>query len=342
MLSLPEPPAPEAVTAAIQDLTQLGALAPDESLTPLGEHLSLLPLDCRLGKMLIFGALLRCLKPLLTIAASLSVSSPFVAPLERRAEAAAARKALRVGKSDHLTVLRAFHGWLQARQQGHAEESAFLATNFLSRARLLQIEATRSQYLREMQGLGFEEESASVQTHLTGNKLKVVLGAVAAGLYPNVISVRRPERKYIQINDGAVIPRDHTARELKMFTQDDGRVFIHPASVNFDVGEYDSPYLVYLDKVQTSKVFIRDCSQVSPYSLLLFGGAINFDPRNDMLTVDSWIKFQSNGRVGVLVKEIRKALDNILHRKFEDPRLQIHSDPIMDVVTRLIEHDGYR
>jgi hypothetical protein len=35
---------------------------------------------------------------------------------------------------------------------------------------------------------------------------------------------------------------------------------------------YDSPYLVYHEKVKTSRVFIRDCSMVSVYPLVLFGG----------------------------------------------------------------------
>ena len=49
----------------------------DVSLNPLGYHLASLPLDVRLGKALIFGALLRCADPVLTIAAALSDRSPW-------------------------------------------------------------------------------------------------------------------------------------------------------------------------------------------------------------------------------------------------------------------------
>jgi hypothetical protein len=38
------------------------------------------------------------------------------------------------------------------------------------------------------------------------------------------------------------------------------RVFIHPRSVNFSNKEYESPYLVYLQLVQTAKVYIQDCT----------------------------------------------------------------------------------
>jgi HrpA-like RNA helicase len=65
-----------------------------ESLTPLGRHLALLPLEPRLGKLLVMGACLGCLAPALTIAAALSYKSPFVAPLERMDEMETAKRAL--------------------------------------------------------------------------------------------------------------------------------------------------------------------------------------------------------------------------------------------------------
>lgn len=40
-------------------------------LTPLGYHLAHLPMDARVGKLLLVGAILQCLDPILTIAAAL-------------------------------------------------------------------------------------------------------------------------------------------------------------------------------------------------------------------------------------------------------------------------------
>ena len=60
--------------------------------TPLGYHLSCLPLDPRLGKSLLLGAVFQCLDPVLTIAAGLSLRSPFVAPMDKRDEADEAKK----------------------------------------------------------------------------------------------------------------------------------------------------------------------------------------------------------------------------------------------------------
>lgn len=75
---LVEPPATESLNAAEQRLQDLGALTADEKLTPLGYHLACLPVDVRIGKLMLFGAIFRCLDPALTIAASLAFKSPFV------------------------------------------------------------------------------------------------------------------------------------------------------------------------------------------------------------------------------------------------------------------------
>ncbi len=66
----PQPPDEESVRSAVKTLHDVGAIEiPDakagtmflsEKLTPLGAHLAKLPVDVRLGKMLIFGALFRC------------------------------------------------------------------------------------------------------------------------------------------------------------------------------------------------------------------------------------------------------------------------------------------
>jgi ATP-dependent RNA helicase DHX57 len=80
-----DPPAPEAVRSAVHNLHELGAIvtttttAPDTAaqceLTPLGFHLAHIPVEPRVGKMLIFGCIFGVLPPLLTIAAAWCVST---------------------------------------------------------------------------------------------------------------------------------------------------------------------------------------------------------------------------------------------------------------------------
>lgn len=87
-----DPPSTEAISAAIHNLNQLGAIATVPKnvgsairevagvsstetatqceLTPLGFHLAHIPVEPRVGKMLIFGCIFGVLPPLLTIAAA--------------------------------------------------------------------------------------------------------------------------------------------------------------------------------------------------------------------------------------------------------------------------------
>lgn len=82
---------------------------------------------------------------------------------------------------------------------------------------------------------------------------------------------------------------------------------------------------MFLEKVETSKVFVRDCSVASPYALLLFGGNVTVQHDRGTVAVDDWIRFTAPAKVGVLARELRKELDHLLFLKVRAPR-QAHSD----------------
>jgi hypothetical protein len=133
------PPDPASIEAAVLHLTRLGALAPaDESLTPLGRHLVAMPMDADLGKALIYGCMLRCTGPLLTIAAAAAYGRPvWVSPGDKRAAAEAAKRAVAAAayaqRSDHLAIVAAYNGWLSARAAGGRREAAeYCSKSFLS------------------------------------------------------------------------------------------------------------------------------------------------------------------------------------------------------------------
>ncbi|KAF6118278.1 DEAH-box helicase 36 [Phyllostomus discolor] len=58
--------------------------------------------------------------------------------------------------------------------------------------------------------------------------------------------------------------------------------------------------------MRTSSIYLYDCTEVSPYCLLFFGGDISIQKDNDQETiaVDEWIVFQSPARIAHLVKVI--------------------------------------
>ena len=84
--------------------------------------------------------------------------------------------------------------------------------------------------------------------------MELVRSIVAAGLYPNIIRIDFPDTKFQQGISGT-IETEVDCRQLKLHTKDDGRVFFHPGSCCFGVGDFESPWLAYREKVLTSKVY---------------------------------------------------------------------------------------
>jgi ATP-dependent RNA helicase DHX57 len=82
------------------------------------------------GKMLVYGAMLGCLDPVLTVAAALTHGRPVFlsAPPDRMRELDAARAPMLrlavTARSDHVALVVAFNMWVRAKAKG---EQAVLA-----------------------------------------------------------------------------------------------------------------------------------------------------------------------------------------------------------------------
>lgn len=106
--SIIEPPSEENMTSALKRLINVGALDKDFQLTSLGCHLAALPVDVRIGKLMLFGAIFSCLDSALTIAACLSYKTPFINPFSNKELAYAKKKEFAIADSDQLTILKAY------------------------------------------------------------------------------------------------------------------------------------------------------------------------------------------------------------------------------------------
>ena len=76
-----------AIESAMETLFEVGAIEKEtQAITTLGLHLSQLPVDVHLGKMILYSCLFSCVEPVLTIAASMSNKSPFMVTVGRSHE----------------------------------------------------------------------------------------------------------------------------------------------------------------------------------------------------------------------------------------------------------------
>ena len=104
-----EPPDKRNVTAGLQLLTELGAMSssdgPGLRLTRVGRRLARLPIDPRLGRMILEAERLGCVRDVLVIAAALSLQDPRERPAEHQAQADQQHARFKAEGSDFLTWL---------------------------------------------------------------------------------------------------------------------------------------------------------------------------------------------------------------------------------------------
>ena len=100
-----DPPDPRAVNDGIALLQELGALDERRALTPVGRALARLPVDPRLGRMLVEADRTGCLREVLVIAAALSVQDPRERPADQLGAADAAHARFTDPSSDFLAYL---------------------------------------------------------------------------------------------------------------------------------------------------------------------------------------------------------------------------------------------
>lgn len=54
-------------------------------------------------------------------------------------------------------------------------------------------------------------------------------------------------------------------------------------------------------QVKYTKIYLRDTTLIPPFSMLLFGGDIDIQHRERLITLDGWIHFQVRGYSRILV-----------------------------------------
>ncbi|KAL8767015.1 MAG: hypothetical protein Q9209_006369 [Squamulea sp. 1 TL-2023] len=339
------PPDTSAVGTATELLRRIGALENNE-LTALGRYLSMIPADLRCGKLMVYGATFGCFESCLTVAAILTVKSPFVSPQDKRAESKAARTSFTPNEGDLICDLRAYNEWCSVKSRSNFRDiRLWCEQNFLSNQTLQNISSNRIQYLSSLQDTGFLPPQYTPDTHIslnTQNANTALIRALIAGAFnPQLARIEFPNRKFAPSVSGT-IELNPEARTIKFFNQDNGRVFVHPSSTLFDAQGFvgSSVYMSYVNKMATSKVFIRELTPFNAYTLLLFGGPITLDTLGRGLIVDGWLRLRGWARIGVLVSRLRMMLDDVLARKIENPELDVAESEVVVAVRKLVEFDG--
>jgi len=101
----PEPPSPRAIADGYQLLQELGAVDTQRALTPLGRELAKLPVDPRIGRIILAARDAGCLSEVLVIASAMAVPDPRDRPMDKRQAADQAHLRFRDERSDFLSLI---------------------------------------------------------------------------------------------------------------------------------------------------------------------------------------------------------------------------------------------
>ncbi|XP_031696691.1 ATP-dependent RNA helicase A protein-like [Anarrhichthys ocellatus] len=111
-----EPPPLDAVIEAEHTLRELDALDTNDELTPLGRILARLPIEPRLGKMMIMGCIFHVGDAMCTVSAASCFPEPFVSEGKRLGFVHRNFSGSRF--SDHVALLSVFQAWDDVRSVG--------------------------------------------------------------------------------------------------------------------------------------------------------------------------------------------------------------------------------
>ncbi len=229
-----EPPDTRLISDGYRLLGELMAVDDRRQVTPLGRQLARLPVDPRIGRMLLAAAGSKCLDEVLVIAAALSVQDPRERPLEKRQAADAIHATFNDEQSDFL-AFRNLWRFLEERRR-HLSRNQFrklCQRHFLSYNRVLEWHDTH----RQLRGLLHEQGYRENQDEADYASIHQ---ALLSGLLSH-IGLKDEHREY------------QGARG--------SRFWIHPGSGQFEVAP---KWIMAAERVQTSKDYGRIVARIRP------------------------------------------------------------------------------
>jgi ATP-dependent helicase HrpA len=230
-----EPPDGRYVRDGQRTLRELGALTEEGELTDTGRRLSKLPLDPKLGRMLLAGAEQHCLEEVAIIASALSVPDPRDRPADKQTQADQKHAPLRDEQSDFLSLLKLWRAFNEQRGQlSRAKLRGWCKENFLSYLRLTEWHDVHGQVMEVVKG------ELALKLNNQPAQYESIHRALLAGLLSQVAQ-RKEQAEYLGANGT--------------------KLSIHPGSGQFKARP---PWIVSAEQVQTTKVYARNVAKVDP------------------------------------------------------------------------------
>ncbi|KAH0660125.1 hypothetical protein KY289_028873 [Solanum tuberosum] len=224
-----DPPTPQALISAMEQLYTLGALDEEGLLTKLGRKMAEFPLDPPLSKMLLASVDFGCSDEILTIIAMIQTGNVFYRPREKQAQADQKKAKFFQPEGDHLTLLAVYEAWKAKNFSG-----PWCFENFVQSRSLRRAQDVRKQLLSIMDKYKLDVVSA-------GKNFAKIQKAIGAGFFFHAAR-KDPQEGYRTLVENQP-------------------VYIHPSSALF---QRQPDWVIYHELVMTTKEYMREVTVVDP------------------------------------------------------------------------------
>jgi len=245
-------PQAKAVADGLASLFELGALDEQAELTALGRRLARLPLDPRIGRILLAGHEFRCLREILIIASALSVQDPRERPMDQQQAADEQHRRFQDERSDFLSWIKLWDYAFADEAKGEASGSAGARAANISkrqRDRQWQREFLNPRRLREWADVHQQLEQSLEELHLHARafvgaedaRYGAIHQALLTGLLGNLGFCSGESNQYNGTHET--------------------RFVIHPSSV---LQRKTPRWVMAAEVVETSRIYARSLARIDP------------------------------------------------------------------------------
>ena len=315
------PPHHLSITNAVELLTAINCLDDNESLTIIGEAISKLPCDPRVGRMMILGCIFGVSRAVVFLSSAMNYRDPFIMPTndQQRVEVSKIKQMLSKNlSSDQFALLKAIEGFDQQMKRNNSSNAyRFCEQHHISKSTMNYIYNLISQLSDTMKESGIFVNSQHNQRN--NNNGALIASIIAMNLYP-----------------------DYGLREMdkKLFATEKGRkAKVHPSSVNSKSTIYkqqsSSPVeaIVYQDLISINNneipgsvgLAMLNTTPLSIFALLLTASSIedlSLSPTDEedtnedkyiKIELDQWLQMKIKKSVYESIISARELLTAAMH-----------------------------
>ncbi|KAH7642753.1 dosage compensation regulator [Dermatophagoides farinae] len=309
-----DPPAPKAVEEALATLRIINAMDTKNELTALGTILAKMPIDPRIGRMVIESILLNVASPIVTIAAASSINYEMFDNSDLNLLLQTLLQLDEERFSDHLITFKVF-SMCDKNDTLNTKSNAYRCINLNS---ITVVRNARRQLVSILTKCGFNEDLFTIkQSYLyTTAEFDIIAGLLVTAFYPNVC-IHKDTRRIL--------------------TNEERIGLIHKTSVFYSYVNNQklsrstnlrSPVFIYSEKSQNKNLISsKQMTMVTFLQLLLFGiKSFEFPPNidgvntvADTVLLDGWIEIKIDPELFDYIWQIKTEFEQLLTRVCKNP-----------------------